>query len=295
MRKSENPKVSVCITTYNRRDYLGQTIASVLAQTYGDYEVVVVDDGSTDGTSEMIKDAGFDVRYYWVDHVGQSAARNRLIELAAGRYVTFIDSDDLLYPDSVQKLIDPIETHGPDVFVYGGYVGIDEEGREVKRRYRKPPSGRITTELFDFIHVHSCGTLCAKRMLEEVGGFDTTLRRCSVYKLLLDLSLKHRFIALDEPVFKRRRHGGNVSDCSFADRKIEYDVLEDFYFNGGGKDVIPYKRAMKRLAKEGYRAGRCAIREGIYDQAHQLLGLSFRRHPNIKSFVYWTRTMLKPR
>lgn len=288
-----NSKVSICIPTYNRKDYLKETLDSILAQTYTDYEVIILDDGSTDGTGEMIRNTGYNVRYYWVDHVGQYPARNKLIELARGDYITFIDSDDLLFPDTVQRLMDIIDCYGPNVFAYGSYIGIDESTDELKRKERKLPSGDIITELFEFIHVHTCGTMCAKRFYEEAGGFDTSLRRCSAYKLLLQLSLQYRFIPVEGPTYKRRRHRGNVGDQLFENRKIELDVLEDFYYNGGGKEVILQSRAMKRLSKEGYRAGKCAIKEGKYEIARALLQKSFRRYPNIKSLILLARTVLK--
>ena len=85
------PKVSVCIPTYNRKDYLKEALESVFAQTYKNYEVVIVDDGSTDGTEDMLKDADYDVRYYWQKNSGDAAARNKSIELAQGKSITFID------------------------------------------------------------------------------------------------------------------------------------------------------------------------------------------------------------
>jgi glycosyltransferase involved in cell wall biosynthesis len=289
------PKVSVLIPTYNRKVYLRETLESVFAQTYKDYEVVVVDDGSTDGTEEMLNEGGYNARYYWVDHIGQYAVRNRLIQLAQGEYITFIDSDDLLFPDTIERLMKVVEIHGPDVVVYGAYVGIDEKGRYVKRKQRPLPSGNITAELFEFIYVHSCGMMCPKKLFEEVGGFDASLKCCAFYKLLLKLSVKYKFIPIEGPTYKKRRHTSNLTARSFATRKLEFDVLEDFYFNGGGEKLIPRYRAMKRLSQEGYRAGRCAIREGMYEQARQLLSQSFRRHPNIKSLIHWIKSLiLKP-
>jgi glycosyltransferase involved in cell wall biosynthesis len=289
------PKVSVLIPTYNRKVYLRETLESVFAQTYKDYEVVVVDDGSTDGTEEMLNEDGYNARYYWVDHIGQYAVRNKLIELAQGEYITFVDSDDLLFPDTIERLMRVIEERGPDVIAYGAHVGIDEKGRYVKRKQRLLPSGNITAELFEFIYVHSCGMMCAKKLFEEIGGFDTSLRCCAFYKLLLKMSVKCKFIPVKGPTFKRRRHRDNVSVRSFANRNTEFDVLEDFYFNGGGKKLIPHSRAMKRLSQEGYRAGRCAIKEGMYEQARRLLSQSFRRHPNIKSLIHWIKSLiLKP-
>ncbi|MDD5064923.1 MAG: glycosyltransferase family 2 protein [Phycisphaerae bacterium] len=287
------PKVSVLIPAYNRKVYLRETLESVLAQTYKNYEIVVIDDGSTDGTEEMLNESGYNIRYYWVDHIGQYAARNKLIQLAQGEYITFVDSDDLLFPDTIERLIKAIEEHGPNVIAYGAYVGIDEKGRFVKRKQHLLPSGNITTELFEFIYVHSCGMMCAKTLYEEVGGFDASLKCCAFYKLLLKMSVKCKFIPIEGPTFKRRRHKDNVSVRSFANRNTEFDVLEDFYFDGGGEKLIPRSRAMKRLSQEGYRAGRCAIQEEMYEQARQLLGQSFRRHPNIKSLFHWSRAILK--
>ena len=87
-----NPKVSICIPTYNRKDYLKETLDSIFAQTYKDYEVVVIDDGSTDGTKDMIDKAGYNLRYYWQENVGQATTRNRLTKLSRGQYIASINS-----------------------------------------------------------------------------------------------------------------------------------------------------------------------------------------------------------
>lgn len=281
------PKVSICIPTYNRREYLRETLESVFAQTYQDYEVVIVDDGSTDGTGEMIRQAGYDVRYHWQQNAGDAAARNKLTELAKGRYLAFLDSDDLLMPDAIERLIGAIERETEPVVIYGPYLGIDEKGNVVRKSKRKLYSGLVTKYLFQGIFIHSCGLALPKKNLEEAGGFDESLPVCSDYALWLRLSLKYRFIALSEPTFKRRRHTGNLSKRSSANRKIELNILENFYYNGGGKELIPPKIAMKRLGKEGYRAGRCALKEGLTKTASQLLAQSFRRYPNIKSLFWW--------
>lgn len=281
------PKVSICIPTYNRKNYLRETLDSVFAQTYKDFEVLIVDDGSTDGTEQMIKEAGYKVRYYWQENQGESAARNKLLELAKEQYLTFIDSDDLLFPYALEELVKAVENYGPDTIAYSSYVGIDETGAEVKRKQRQLPSGNIAADLFGYIYVHSCGTMCTKKLLQEAGGFDVSLPVCSPYVLWLKLSLKYKFIAVEKPTFRRRRHPDNLSERSFANRKIELDVLENFYYNGGGKEVIPRHQAMKRLSKEGYRTGRCAIKEGNLKLAREYLSQSLRWHPNFKSLFWW--------
>ena len=282
LTKLNMPKVSICVLAYNRKDYFRETLESVFSQTYKDYEVLIVDDGSNDGTDQMIKESSYPIRYFWQKNQGEPSARNKLIELAEGEYITFIDSDDLLLPYAVDELMNLVEYNGSDVVAYSSYVGIDERGEEVKRKPHKLPSGFIATDLFEYIYVHSCGTMCRKKLLEEAGGFDVSLPVCSPYALWLKLSLKYEFIPAARPTFKRRRHCGNLSAYSLANRKIELNVLEKAYQNGFRLIVSPH-RAMKRLSQEGYRAGRCAIREGQQKTACQLLKQSYQRNPNLKT------------
>ena len=284
------PKVSICIPTYNRKDYLKKTLESVFAQTYRDYEVVIVDDGSTDGTDQMIEESNYPIRYFWQKNQGEPSARNKLLELAESKYITFIDSDDLLLPCALEELMNLVEYNGSDVVAYSSYIGIDEKGTEVKRKPHKLPSGHIAADLFEYIYVHSCGTICRKNLLEEAGGFDVSLPVCSPYALWLKLSLKYDFIPAARSTFKRRRHSGNLSAYSFANRKIELNVLEHAYQNGFSKnikEVITPARALKRLAQEGYRAARCAIRERQQETACKLLKQSYQRHPNFKTLLWW--------
>ena len=222
------PLISVCIPTYNRREYLIETLDSILAQTYKDYEIIIVDDGSTDGTSEMIKNFDFPIRYHWQENAGDAAARNKLVELANGKYISFIDSDDLLMHDALERMIRAMKHETEDVIIYGTYLGIDENGNHVKRRKRKLYSGYITKDIFQDIFVHTCGSMIPKRILQNCDPFNVSLKVCSDYAMWLHLSLKHRFIALSEPTFKRRRHNNNLSTASFENRLTELQVLEKF-------------------------------------------------------------------
>ena len=124
-----------------------------------------------------------------------------------------------------------------------------------------------------------------KRVLEMSNGFDTSLSVCSDYDLWLRLSLKYRFVALAEPTFKRRRHRGNLSVRSVATCIKELNVLEEFYYRKGGAKVVPKQIAMKRLSKEAYRVGACAIEEKNFAAADEYLSRSLRYHPNLKALV----------
>lgn len=287
------PTVSICIPTYNRKDYLQETLASVFEQTYEDFEVVVVDDGSTDDTGRMIDEAGYDLRYHWQENQGEATARNKLVELAYGRFVAFIDSDDLLMPDAIERMVKAMEAEDEDIITYGSYIRIDEVGNVTGQSKRRSPSGHITAELFEDIIIHPNGSMYPRRVLQELGGFDTSLNVCTDYDLHLRASIKYRYIAMEEPTFKHRRHSSNVSSFSFANRKTELNVLENFYYNRGGKEVIPRRLAMKRLSQEGYRAGRCAIEEGDCKTGRFMLRQSLQRYPRLKPLLWLIASYLK--
>jgi hypothetical protein len=134
--------------------------------------------------------------------------------------------------------------------------------------------------------------MLSKKLLDGSIAFDTSLQVCSDYDFWLRLSTKVRFVALPDPTFKRRRHLGNLSTDSFDNCLTEFQVLEHFYYEGGGSELVPPRTAMKVLSRGGYRAGRRAIREGLRERACQLLRQSFMRHPNLKSLIHWVRAVL---
>ena len=286
------PVVSICIPTYNRKYHLRETLESVFAQTYRDFEVIIVDDGSSDGTEQMLKDTGYDLRYYWQPNGGDAAARNKLIELAYGRYISFIDSDDLLLPDAIERMKTVVKRETEDVVVYGPYVAIDENGNMCRRKRKKLYSGHIAQHLFQNIFMHSCGSMFSRKALKQAGGFDTSLPVCSDYDLWLRLSLKYRFMALAQPTFKRRRHVGNLSVPSTENRITELKVLERFYYERGGESIVPKRIAMCRLSKEEYRVAVAALRERKFQVAREYLRRSFLRRPNLKSLFMMLPAML---
>jgi len=288
-------KVSICIPTYNRKDYLKETLESVFAQTYKNYEVVIVDDGSTDGTEQMLKDIDHPIRYCWQKNSGDAAARNKMVKLAQGEFITFIDSDDLLMHDAVDRMMNVMEAEDEEVIVYSPYLRIDQNGHVYGRFKSRLYSGHITKYLFQNIFVYSCGSMFPKKVLEIANGFDTSLPVCSDYDLWLRLSLKYRFIALTEPTFKRRRHTGNLSALSTENRIVELKVLERFYSERGGDSVVPKRIAMHRLSEEEYRVAVAALRERKLQIARKYLIKSFRRHPNPKSLIMMLPAMLKRR
>ena len=131
-----NPLISIVVICYNRRDYLQQTMESVFAQTYSPVEVVILDDGSTDNTYELIATYGNKVRYVWQENQGVVAARNAGCRLAEGEFVAFQDDDDLMVPDRIVTLYEALRRYPSATVAVGDCVHIDVNGNLTGRRSR---------------------------------------------------------------------------------------------------------------------------------------------------------------
>ncbi len=289
--KREQVEVSICIPTYNRKEFLKETLDSIAQQSFKNYEIVIVDDGSTDGTKEMIDSLGMPINYYWQENAGDATARNKLIDLAKGQYLAFIDSDDLFLPDSIENMINVIKANDADVIAYGSYYRINADGNIYGKSKRILHSGFITKYLFETIMVHSCGVMIPAKLLLNK-KFNTSMRVCSDYDRWLDLSTKYPFIATARPTFKRRRHSTNLSKTTYANSLTQYQVLKKFYYEKGGKEFIPDKVARKVLSKELRRLGRLAILEDRPRHGCKLLKKSFYIYCNPKSLLYWVIAFL---
>ena len=112
------PRVSVVVPTYNCARFLGRTIDSALRQTYRDFEIIVVDDGSTDGTQALIAAYEESVRYVYQTNQGASAARNAALSRASGEFIAYLDADDLWRPDKVIRQVEFLDAHSTCGFVH---------------------------------------------------------------------------------------------------------------------------------------------------------------------------------
>ena len=115
------PKVSVIIPTYQYDSFIGEAIDSVLAQTYKDYELIVVDDGSIDRTREIISKYGSNINYIYQENKGLAAARNTGIRATKGEYLSFLDADDAWLPNKLEVEVEFLDTHPVVGMVYSNY------------------------------------------------------------------------------------------------------------------------------------------------------------------------------
>src|SRR5215212_7841122 len=181
------PSVSVIIPCHNGSRYLGETIASVLRQTYTDFEIIVVDDGSTDETPEVIARYP-NVRALYQSHAGLSAARNTGLHAAGGEYLVFLDSDDRLLPDALKIGVDSLELHPECAFVYGYWEYINADGSILPM----PRIPRIKRDHYrQFLRqnfIQSIGAVMFRR--SSVDGFCADLNSCEDRELYLRIARK---------------------------------------------------------------------------------------------------------
>lgn len=210
----EPPLISVVMATYNMGQYVAQAVRSVLAQDYPAIEVIVVDDGSSDDTAEVLAQFGEDprVRIFQQANAGQTKAKNRGLQAARGHYVGFCDADNLWCPGKLSMQLPLLQARRDPVVVYGDIQLIDAEGHDLPTPKGRRYSGRVTAQLLVDNFVTFNTVLVPRRLLEEAGGFDESLRMGIDYDLWLRLSVKYPFAYLDRPLVRYRIWGGQMSN-----------------------------------------------------------------------------------
>ena len=268
---SSYPLITIGVSAYNRADYLPQCLDSLLAQTYPRCEIIVIDDGSTDNTAELMQSKYPQIKYVYQPNGGDAAAKNHAARIASGEYIVFNDSDDIFFPDAVERLYNALPENKLNACSYGTYQTINAEGKELptKNKVKKNPSGNITRELLKHIFVYNCGTLVPRKAIINCGGFDESLRTAYDWSLFLEMSLSCNFYAVQEPVFYRRRHGSNLSSATYKKMHITWRVFENFLAKH--PDIQEKYRSLvkSRRADLNAKLYREAMREKLYQQAFE--------------------------
>jgi glycosyltransferase involved in cell wall biosynthesis len=206
------PTVSVIIPTYNRWPMVGAAVQSVLAQSYHDFELIVVDDGSTDVTSMELVKFGSRLRYFKQDQSGVSAARNLGVRQSQGRLIAFLDSDDLWRPDKL-KIQARFMGNDPDVQICQTDEVWIRNGECVnpKLKHRKP-SGDIFERSLDLCLVSPSAVMMTRELFERIGGFDESLPVCEDYDLWLRIARDNPVPLVAQPLVIK--HGGHADQLS---------------------------------------------------------------------------------
>lgn len=257
MNHSHRPTVSVVIPTYNRAQYIGACLKSVLDQSFSDFEILVIDDGSTDNTREVVarfKDPR--ISYEWQANSGRpSVPRNRGIELSRGDYIAFLDSDDLWLPSKLEKQMAVAKRHPEAALIYCLARQFDETGdKDLVSPYRLKRSGSVYPFLLFYSFIPALTVLVQRRHLAQVGVFDTRpeFKAVEDYELWLRMAARYPVRFVPEVLAKYRIHGSNIS----ADKFAEFDKLEALYKKVMAENPVSpliYKKVMAKVELRRFR------------------------------------------
>lgn len=273
------PLVSIVIPCYNGESYIAEAINSALAQTYPHTEVVVIDDGSTDNSREVIGTFGDAIRWQAEPNRGGAAARNLGVSVCRGEFVQFLDADDVLLADKLSKQV-PLAMAEPQMLAYTDHYFRGDAQQSRLRR------GRTVTAQDPFIFVLEhrtltvSGPLYPRSWLNQIGGFRDGMPASQEFEMNLRLgalmsSLDAQFVHIDEPLFEVRRRQGSVSCDTAKTLAALADPLEELAAEGTALDA---NLDTRRAAFAVYCAsiGRLCLRGGEREAGLRLIALGER-------------------
>jgi len=223
------PKVSIIIPVYNGSKYLREAIDSALAQTYKNIEIIVINDGSNDGSkTEMIaKSYGDKIRYFYQDNGGVASALNFGIRMMKGDYFSWLSHDDIYYPNKVEEQVNFFKKNRTDVILYTDYEYIDSESKYIRSEIIKNIEPRqFVYFLITSYPINGCTTLIPKTCFSNVGVFNESLKTTQDYELWFRLAKKYQFIHLSKTLLKSRIH---YEQGTIALNNIVLNECDDLY------------------------------------------------------------------
>lgn len=207
------PLVSVIIPNYNYAQYLREAVDAVLAQTYPNIEVIIVDDGSKDDSREIIESYGGKIKAIFQKNQGVSAARNNGVSESAGEFVAFLDADDAWLPAKIEKQMDLFSADPTFGLVHAGVVEMDDTGNRLLER-TDGMDGWVSEELLRFerpvILGGGSGILVRREAFDEVGGFDTRLSTSADWDFFYQVGSRFKVGFVQDILLRYRVHGSNM-------------------------------------------------------------------------------------
>jgi glycosyltransferase involved in cell wall biosynthesis len=225
---SKKPFFSVIIPTYNREKFLKIAIRSVLEQSFDNYELIIIDDGSSDGTKEMFEGRktrdegrGKKIKYIYRGNKGPAAARNQGLKEAKGEFICFLDSDDRFRQDKLKITYEYIKKY-PQYQIFHTEEIWYRRGKLLPQKiYHKKPSGFVFENAVKLCSVSISTAAIKKNIFDEVGLFDETMPACEDYDFWLRVT--HKYPVLLIPQYLTIKEGGHADQQSF-----KYPAMDKF-------------------------------------------------------------------
>ena len=228
---TSNRLVSVIIPVYNSAKYIADAIDSALAQTYKNYEIIVVDDGSTDNTKEIVTQYTIRhtpyVKYIYQENKGLSGARNTGIKNAKGEFIAFLDADDIWLPEKLEHQIKFMDSDNVGIVGCSGYT-INEKGEILDNFINKNyPNKSLLLNVLNMKNVVSGGSeaLVRKKCFDVMGIFDENLRSSEDWDMWLRISHRYDVIFVEKSLAKIRIRTNSMSSPSNAQKMLDSDLI----------------------------------------------------------------------
>ncbi|MDI6788821.1 MAG: glycosyltransferase, partial [Planctomycetota bacterium] len=259
------PVVSVIIPTYNSDKYLAEAIESALDQTYKNLEIIVVDDGSTDNTRELVKQYESKIHYIYQENQERSAARNTGIKYSRGKYLQFLDADDIILPEKLELQVDFLENNLDYAVVYSDIRSFNDFDRtKLTPKNCKFYSGNILKELLrdNFISVHPA--LIRRLCIDKVGLFQVRFNLCEDWDFWLRVAYAgYKFYYMDKVLALYRWHGDNTCSDYLKLARARLEVIKSVDNYISSENIKKDLGVRKELAFRQWNLGRVLIQHGL--------------------------------
>jgi hypothetical protein len=289
-RMTSTPTVSVIIPTYNRAELVHRAIQSVLEQTYADFELIVVDDGSTDGTPAVVNSISDPrIRYTWQPNQGRSSARNKALSLAQGKYVAFLDSDDRFLRQKLEMQMHAMEESAECGMCYSGVIWEDNGGNVIstQRLSNRALAGWIYPELL-FLKgtlIMTPTVLIRRGVLDHTGWFDEEMHVCEDLDLWRRVARISRVAVIQDPLAYVRLDTARVLTPSAA-----AIARSHYYEKAATEDPAVGKLLPALYAEMFFEYGVDAARGRQFGLALSFAKQGFARNPRQFSFLVFSRS-----
>ena len=212
--------LSICIPTFNRSKTIFRAIDSILKQTYKPYEIIVVDDGSTDGTKDLVINKYPSIKYFYLSNNGVSKARNKGVHESKGEWIAFLDSDDEWLPKKLQEQKKNLEQNPTTFISHTNEIWIRNGVRVNQMKKHQKFGGYIFDKCLEFCRMSPSSIMIHRKVFEDVGNFDEDLLVCEDYDLWIRVTSKYLVTYIDDLMIKK--YGGHEDQLSKVKNGIEH-------------------------------------------------------------------------
>lgn len=219
--------VTVYITNYNYAKFINKAVNSVFEQTFKEWELIIIDDGSTDGSKEIIQsfDNQDNVRVLFQQNKGLNATNNVALSMAKGKYIMRLDADDFLHPTALETLVKKLESDEELGLVFPNYYLVDEDGIVISEEVRHDFDNEVV--LYDQA-AHGACTMIRADFLREVGGYNEAYKCQDGYELWVKFTQKFKVSNVNHPLFYYRQHGSNLTSNENRILDTRAQINKDF-------------------------------------------------------------------